>query len=175
MEREKKRHLRTVGDEQIGDRVRELRRKEIHHRAGGAQGVALVEEDAAVATSEEEEVVLLADGEASDALFLHLVEELDCTETLWVAVLVHVGHVPHFERRMEWRILGFGLHSARKEEILQYPGVAIVLPELLAELVGDALRFRYHEIGTAVSAVANGVQKARSLTLRHHITTKEDT
>lgn len=175
MEKEKKRYFGAVGDEQVGDHIRELRRKEIHHRAGRTQGVALVEEDAAVTTSEEEEVILLADGKAGDALFLHLVEELDRTETLRVAVLVHVGHVPHFERRMELRILGFGLHSARKEKILQYPGIAIIFPELLAELVGDVLRFRYHEIGTAVSAVANRVQKARSLTLCHHITTKENT
>lgn len=142
---------------------------------GGAQGVALVEKDTAVATAEEKEVVLLADGETGDALFLHLVEELDRADALRVPVLVHVGHVPHFEGRVEWRIFGFGLHRTRKKEIVQYPGVTNVLSELLAELVGDAFGFRDHEIGATVSAIANGVQKARSLTLRHHVTMNDPT
>ena len=175
MEREKQTNVWVVGDEQVGDCVGEVRGKEIHHRVGGAQSIALVEEDTAVATAEEKEVVLLTDGEAGDALLLHLVEERNCAKTLRVPVLVHVGYVPHFESRMELRILRFGLHNGGKKEIFQYPGIAVVLPELLAELVRNASGFCDHEVGTAVGTIADGVQKARSLTLRHHVTTNGET
>ena len=117
----------------------------------------MVEENTTVATTEEEQVILLAHGETGDALLLHLVEEMDCAETLRVPVFVHIRNVPHFECCVEWGVCRIGLDRGGKQKILQYPRVTIVLSELLAELVGNSLRLRDHEIGTTIDAVANGV------------------